>query len=281
MTSNLRNWRLLCLVSVSILLLATTLAAAERHARRGKIGEYNPAAKTVEMFAAIEKGDISVRLIPKDSTESQVLIKNETDQPLNVKLPDAFAGVPVLAQFGGAGGGGAGGGGHHGNHNGNSSGGGNQNQGMGGGMGGMMGGMGGMFNVPPEKVGKFKVPTVCLDHGKAEPRPAIPYTIKPIESYSSKPGVREVCQMLGNGQVNQHAAQAAAWHLNNGMTWEQLAAKRVRHLNGQSRPYFSPAEIQGGMQLATSAVRAAKEKEREKAAKPSAATPSSISSKAK
>ena len=60
------------------------------------------------MFAAIEKGDISVKLIPKDSTESQVLIKNETDKPLNVKLPDAFAGVPVLAQQGGFGGGGGG-----------------------------------------------------------------------------------------------------------------------------------------------------------------------------
>ncbi len=277
MTLKLRNWRLLCLVLISTLLLATSLAAAQQRARHTKLGQYDPAAKTVEMFAAIEKGDISVRLIPKDSTESQVLIKNETGRPLNVKLPDAFAGVPVLAQFGGAGAGG--GGGHRGSRSGSNSSS-NQNQGMGGGMGGMMGGM---FNVPPEKVGKFKVPTVCLDHGKAEPRPAVPYVIKPIESYSTKTGVRELCQMLGNGQVNQHAAQAAAWHLNNGMSWEQLAAKRVRHLNGQSRPYFNPAEIQTGMQLATSAVRAAKEQEREKQkpAPSSATTPSSISSKAK
>ncbi len=170
MTSNLRKWRLLCLVAVSALLLATTLGAAERRARRTKIGQYDPTAQTVDMFAAIEKGDISVKLIPKDSTESQVLIENETDKPLNVKLPDAFAGVPVLGQnFGG--GGAAGGAGHHGSSSSNKNN--NQNQGMGGGMGGMMGG--GMMNVPPEKVGKFKVPTVCLDHGKAEPRAAIPY----------------------------------------------------------------------------------------------------------
>ncbi len=276
MSLNLRNWRLLCLVLMSTL-LAATLAAAERQTRRTQLGQYDPSAQTVEMFAAMEKGDISVRLIPKDSTESQVLIKNETDQPLNVKLPDAFAGVPVLAQqaFGGAGGGG----GHHSGSSGSSHNGNNQNQGTGGGMGGMMGG--GMFNVPPEKIGKFKIPTVCLDHGKAEPRPAIPYTIKPIESYSSKPGVRELCEMLGSGKVSQRAAQAAAWHLNNGMSWEQLAAKRVRHLTGQSQPYFSPAEIQVGMQLANSALRASKEKEKEKAAKPSPATPSSISGKAK
>ena len=274
MTLNVRKWRLLCLVTVSALLLATTLGAAERRARRTKSGEYDPTAKTVEMFAAIEKGDISVKLIPKDSTESQVLIKNETDQPLNVKLPDAFAGVPVLAQQGGFGGGG---GGNH--HSSNSNSNKNQNQGMGGGMGGMGGGMG-FGNIPPEKVAKFKVPTVCLDHGKAEPRAAIPYTIKPIESYSSKPGVRELCVMLGSGQVSQRAAQAAAWHLNNGMSWEELAAKRIRHLNGESRPYFTPAEIQAGMQIATDAIRAVKEKEKDKPAK-SSTTPSSISSKAK
>jgi len=280
MTLNVRNWRLLCLVSVTVLFLATTLVAAERRGRPTKIGQYDPAAETVEMFAAIEKGDIAVKLIPKDSTQSQVLIENKTDRPLNVKLPEAFAGVPVLAQggFGGQGAGGGGSGHSHNNSNNNSG-----NQGMGGGMGGMGGMGGGMggFNVPPEKVGKFKVPTVCLDHGKAEPRAAIPYTIKPIESYTSKPGVRELCEMLGTGKLSQRAAQVAAWHLNNNMSWQELAAKRLRHANGTSQPYFSPAEIQAGMQIANSAIHAAKEKEKEKKPAPSTTTPSSISSKGK
>ena len=52
---------------------------------------------------------------------------------------------------------------------------------MGGGMGGMGGMGGGMFNVPPEQTGKIKVPTVCLEHGKAEPHAKIPYEIKPID----------------------------------------------------------------------------------------------------
>ena len=120
----------------------------------------------------------------------------------------------------------------------------------GGGMGGMGGGM---FSVPPEAVGKLNVPTVCLDHGKREPRAAVPYEIKPIDSYTTKPGVRELCQMLGNGQISRRAAQAAAWHLNNDMTWEQLAAKRLRHAGGMSQPYFSPAEIQAAMQAAATA----------------------------
>ena len=60
-----------------------------------------------------------------------------------------------------------------------------------------------MINVPPEKIAQFKVPTVCLEHGKAEPRPAIPYEIKPIESVTDKPEVQELCRMLGTGQINQ------------------------------------------------------------------------------
>ena len=188
MTSNVRNWRLAYLSPMlALLLLATAVLADEPRQRLIKIGEYNPNAQTVEMFAAIEKGDIAVKLIPKDSTESNVLIKNNTDQPLNVKLPDAFAGVPVLAQLGGA------------NRSSNTK---NKNQGVGGGGGYGGGGGMGMFSVPPEKVGKFKVATVCLDEGKGEPHAAIPYEIQPLDNYTTKPGVRELCQMLGAGKLD-------------------------------------------------------------------------------
>lgn len=256
MTVDVRNWQLSHRgFMVVLMLLATTALAGERRGRPAKIGEYNPNAQTVEMFSAIAKGDIAVKLIPKDSTECRVMIENKTGKPLNVKLPDAFAGVPVLAQVGGGGvGGGTG-------SRSNSS----ANQGFGGGMGGMgMGGMGGgmgMFSVPPEQVGQFKVPTVCLEHGKADPRPAIPYEIQPIESFTTKAGVRELCQMLGSNQVNQRAAQAAAWHLNNDMSWQELAAKTIRHANGMARPYFTREELQAAVQLSAAAERTAKERQ--------------------
>ena len=85
--------------AVSLLAVATAVWAAEAGA---KTGDYQPADKTVEMFEAIQNGQIAVQLIPKDSTQCCVLIKNKTDQPLNVKLPEAFAGVPALAQAAGA-----------------------------------------------------------------------------------------------------------------------------------------------------------------------------------
>ena len=255
------HWNWFCsrlAIALALTLLCSTLTAAE-YVKPPKGGAYNAKDQTVEMFAAIAKGDIAVKLIPKDSTQCRVLIENKTDKPLNVKLPDAFAGVPVLAQVGN----------QIGNNNNNN----NQMQGMGGGMGGMGMGGGGMFNVAPEKVGQFKVATVCLEHGKAEPKP-IPYEIKPIDSFTTKPGVRELCQALAAGQIGQRAAQAAAWHLNNDMSWEQLAAKRLRFANGTSRPYFSQEEIRGGMQVAAVAVKVAEERQKQQ---PSAGTSASAS----
>ena len=121
-----------------------------------------------------------------------------------------------------------------------------------------MGGQGmgqGMFNFPPEKIGQLKVPTVCLEHGKAEPRPAIPYEIKPIDSVTTNPETQELCRMLGTGQINQRAAQVAVWHYNNNISWQDLAAKQLRFADGTSQPYFSMQEIRAGMQLGAMATK--------------------------
>jgi hypothetical protein len=211
-------------------------------------------ADSVEMFAGIKAGQIEVKFIPKDSTTGRVFIKNKTDKPLRIALPKAAGAVPILAQLGGMGGGMGGSRGGMG---------GMQSMGMGmggggmggGGMGGMGGGGGGMFNVAPEKVAEFKVPCVCLDHGKAEPRPTATYQLQPIDSVTTKSGVRELCGMLGT--IPQRVAQAAAWHLNSGMSWQQLAEKQIQRADGTSYPYFDPAEINMAMAAAEQSVRAA------------------------
>ncbi len=124
-------------------------------------------------------------------------------------------------------------------------------------MGGMGGGGGGMFNVPTngagmfnvaaKKTGDFKITTVCLEHGKPEPRSTVAYEIRPLETFTEKPGVYELLQALGYGQIDQRIAQAAAWNLNNGMSWATLAAKRIERADGDSYPYFSAQEIQVGV----------------------------------
>ena len=236
----------------AVLLPAANSLSADKPSRA--IADQQPA---VEMFAAISDGQLKVQLIPKDATRANVIFRNQTDQPLRLRLPEAFAGVPVLAQagFGGGGGGGFGGGG-----------GGQQSFGGGMGGGGFGGGGGGFFQVAPGAMKKVKVATVCLEHGKKDPNPKIAYEIKPIASFTTDQRVHQVCSLLGQGKMDQPTAQAAAWHLTDGLTWEQLAQKvKIRHLNGSTEMYFSPRQVTNAARLVsfvTALVKAEEESKR-------------------
>ena len=241
--------------------LSTSRSASNATTNNGSSGKASsngtsPAADSVEMFAAMKSGDIDVKFIPKDDREARVMFTNKTKRPLSVRLPEAFAAVPVLAQRGAPGMGGMGGGM-----------GGGMNQMMGGGMGGMGGGM---MNMPAEKMddgisitivaGKmasYKIVTVCLEHGKRDPRPAVPYEIRPLETVSTKPGVAELLTLLGYGRIDQRGAQAAAWHLANDMSWEQLSQKRIQTVLGDGGSYFTPDQIAIGVDVAQIATTAA------------------------
>ncbi len=251
MTSGLRmGWLPRLGLAAGVVMLSGWLYAAQR------AGSPASPPVTVEMFSAIQSGQIAVKMIPKNSKQARIMIENKTDQPLSVKLPDTFAGVPVLAQFGGGMGGGLGGG-----LDGGGMGGGGGAQTMGGGMGGMGGGGMGMFNVAPEQVGDFKVTTVCLEHGKDEPNPHVPYEIRPLQDVTSEPELIEVCSMLGKGMMNQRVAQVAAWHLANDMSWQELAAKQLRFANGTRAPYFTPQEIRAAMQAVAFAGQAVQQRQ--------------------
>jgi hypothetical protein len=239
------------MLSGSILVAMLGISSPARGAKpQESVGK--PAAEEVDLFAAMESGDIEARLILKDATSGTVMIANKTKKPLKIKLPDAFAGVPVAAQFGcpgggcpgGGGGGGFGGGGGGGGNQGVGGGGGGLGGGGGGGFGGGGGGGGGLFNIAPEKAGKIKVVTVCLEHGKDDPNPRIAYELKPIESFTQDPKLIEVVKMLSRGEVDQHSAQAAAWHLGSGLSFEALAAKiGKKHLDGTVEPFFSSLHV--------------------------------------
>ncbi len=239
--------------SRGVALAAVPLALLGANVRRAPVRApiappATPAAESVELFAAMKSGVLEVKLIPKNDRESRIILKNNTNRPLTVCLPDAFAGVPVLAQGGNAFGL------NGGRPNAN-----NANQVIGGANPRPNGNnqRNGFFNLPPEKVGDFKVVTVCLEHGKKDPRPSVPYEIRPIESVTSKPAVHALCALLGQEQIDQRAAQAAAWHLANDMIWEELAAKRIEHLNAPGEPYFTADQLQKAKDLAKQAVETA------------------------
>jgi hypothetical protein len=254
--------------------------------------------RRVELFAAAAKGEIDVELIAPSAREVWLRVANQTDQPLRIDLPDAFAAVPVLAQFapGGFGGGGFGGGnfggggfglpgmgggnfGGGGLGGGGFAGGGGQGQGgqgLGGGFnnnnfgggigaGNMLGnGVGGgnqfgngapfrqgIFRVAAGRVGKIRAAAVCLEHGKPEPNSRMHYRIVPIQEFQSDPRIARICQLLASGEVSQNVAQAAAWHVANGLTWEELAAQdRSRSQYTGNEKFFTRDELELAMRVA-------------------------------
>jgi hypothetical protein len=100
------------------------------------------------------------------------------------------------------------------------------------------------FRLPAGKTRTFRVTTVCLEHGKAEPSSRRPYKLVSLETFSADPRLQSVLSGLGNGQVSQKVAQAVAWHVANGLTWDRLAAEKIDHAGGdQDEPFFAAAEL--------------------------------------
>jgi len=133
--------------------------------------------------------------------------------------------------------------------------------GMGGGMGGMGGGgmMGGMMRVEPDRPRKFTVATLCLEHGKPDPNPRMKYRVVRLSEVNPSPEVAELCKAVAMGKIHQNTAQAAAWHIANGLSWDELSRKpRVISEYTGIEYYFSPFEIQNALRL-TSMARVAAE----------------------
>jgi hypothetical protein len=245
----------------------------------------DPKAETVELFDGIDQGAIEATLIPKNSLEGNVFIENKTKKPLTVRFPKAVAAQQILRQgFGGGGmgggGGGAGGrggagGGGGGMGGGQSMGGGMGGGGMGGmggggmGGGGMGGGMmggggGGFFSVPPEKTVQFSVTTVCLNHGKAEPKAKMTYKLVKLEDFTSDKVLQEVLEAVGTGKFDdqKQAAQAATWFLTDKMSWEKLADKKIERVGGaEDDPYFSQDDMMAARQIVAQAQSQAKKRD--------------------
>lgn len=250
------------------MLLASNLTAGAPKRPILKPG-FDPSAEQVDLFAGLDEGSLEARVIPKDSLGATVLLKNTSKKPLTVKLPKAVAAVQVLKQgFGGAGGGlgggGLGGGGLGGGAGGlgggQTTGGGLGGGGLGGGgAGGGLGGGGagggaGFFSIPPEETVQLSYKSLCLEHGKAEPRAAMNYRLVPLDTHTKDPVLQELVTSYASGRLDVGAAQAAVWHVANDMSWAELQAKGVERLGGAGRtPYFSPAQLAAAQSLVAQA----------------------------
>lgn len=136
--------------------------------------------------------------------------------------------------------------------------------------GGGMGGGGGFFSIPPDKTVQLPLETVCLNHGKPDPKPHLTYKLVPINVYTDDPVLQELVTMVATGKLDRAAAQAAAWHLTDNMSWEQLAAKKIRHVGGvPPEPYFQSNQLAAARQLVARAQERVKERDTQESGEPS------------
>ena len=238
-------------LAVVMLVIPALLVAAPRK-KRGSVRKHgtvrsrvNFEAAPVELFSAMKEGLVSAKVIPLSERGFHVLLENKSDQPLNVQVPSAVVAFspPILKQQGmggGMGGGGMGGGG------------------MGGGMG-TDALRGGFMNVPlaahgtRQRIGKryikdkqkLSLGAVCLEHGRANPRPSMKkrYRLISVEQYTTNPVAQELIRQFATGRVARPVAQAAIWHAWSGLSWRELATKRVGRAVGPGELYFHPQVI--------------------------------------
>ncbi len=238
---------------------------------------YDPRARSVELFTAINEGLIEVKLIQVNARNGNLVIDNKANEPLTIQMPAAFVGVNVLNQFGFNGpnnnglnagpqnngqqqGGTQMTGGGAGPVNGGNQPGGANAIGPGNGLGNGLGNN--FFSIPPEKRVRLAVRSVCLEYGKLEPNSKSPYQIRAVESVSSDPVLKEVLSTIAVGRTSENVAQAAAWHVANGKSWAELSAMRTEPIASLPLPMFAQQEIAQAKKLVEAAKQRAADKEK-------------------
>lgn len=84
------------------------------------------------------------------------------------------------------------------------------------------------------------------------------YKLIPVEEFTKDVRLQELCKLVGTGQLNPASAQAAAWHLSDKMSWQELARKQVVRSTSRT-PYFSTGQLQFAQRIVGAATGRARE----------------------
>jgi hypothetical protein len=228
--------------------IATALAADSKRPILTKL-TYDPALPQVELFDGLDSGSLTAKVVPNNQFGGKVLITNTSKTPVSVKVPDAVVGVQVFPQLGGMGGG------------------------MGGMGGGGMAGGAGFFSLPAERTVSVPMNSVCLEHGKAIPNSRMTYRLARPSEVSDKPELPELLKLIGQNRIDRGAAQAAAWHIASGMSWEKIAAEKWDHVGRPDEPYFSQDQLMTGRMIVADVQAKARDKAKEEKTDESKRTP--------
>ena len=267
-------------ICLSVCLLTASVAATKQPPIK-KL-KHDPNVPAVDLFEAIEKGTVETTVIAKSANDANLFITNKSQTAVSVKVPPAVVAVQVLKQFfpqGGQSGLGNSGqqGGNMGMGQAQPIGGGSQNSmgnnnsmgtpgNIGNGFSNIGSGIGnnagtGFFSVPPQKTVQVPLKTVCLSHGKPDPRPRMKYQLVKLEDFSNDPVLHETLKLYAAGDIEVQSAQAAVWHLTDKMSWRDLRAKQIELLGGlDPLPYFSQGDVDAAEKLIVKAREMAKDK---------------------
>jgi hypothetical protein len=248
---------------------------------------FDPDAERVGLFDGMKSGSLDSWLIPKDEHFGHVFVENKADKPLTVEIPPSVVAVQNLKQFNFFGNNNFRN--NNGNgFNFLGAGQQNQNQfgqGMGMGTGGGMQSVGGglqqpgnmmpggnnqfpqfnnqrpgfnnnnnnnnplFFSIPPQTRVRLDFHSVCLNHGLQAPSRRNRYFLVETDKYTRDEKLQELLALVGTGKIDPEVSQAVAWHLTDGMSYEQLSAKQQYHLGGYATRYFEPEELQQAVKL--------------------------------
>lgn len=247
------------LLTPGLLLLSIAVCGAAEKRKPVTQPKYDPSAPRVEFFDGLDNQSIAAELRPKNEFGGNVFIRNLTDKPITVVLPDAVVGLHVHPQFGLNQGNQRNQGFQNGPNGGQGMGAG-QNQPVSGAMGnpggtgiGQNAGQQNFFSIPAAATVRLPFHSVCLEHGKATPTPRNTYQLVRTEQYSDKPELKAISRAIAEGKLDRQSIQAAAWHINSDMTWDQLAAKKFDRAAADNTPYFTRSQLAAARGLAARA----------------------------
>ena len=120
--------------------------------------------------------------------------------------------------------------------------------------------------VPPGKTIQLPVTSVCLEYGKPEPNSKMAYLVIPVERYSRNPIFQELLPLFAKHRISQKTAQAAAWHVSNGLSWVELSS--LMDQGPVPTPMFNRATLQQASLLVNKAKAIAIQRQAEVRKKP-------------
>lgn len=189
-------------------------------------------ADAVHILRAERDGQIALNIRGQGEDRVRFEVRNNTDKRLKVILPPGLVAMAATGQRGGGGGGGF------------------QSMGLGvptnkaGSFGEFRSGSAGFKSMPVDAASAneglvipagstvdFHIPSVCLNFGIPTPTPHDQFRLVDVDDYTPDARARKALRSLSTLGTSQTVAQAVAWHVFNGMSFDQLLGQSVKKLN--------------------------------------------------